>query len=346
MSILKDKPFKKCHTDKRKMIDDIHTDIVSDLSGKELNNYYLDNGVFLDQYYRNDKTNINLDKNDGILSYFSKTNKGTEGIEGKEGKEGKEGTEGTEGTEETLNMKSKNIMNEYLSNVDDFILNDKYKDIKNDICNICQGQMLISDFSSEILCSLCGNSKNIMIITDKVSYTDPQSEITYYTYKRINHFNEWLAQFQAKERTELPSEIYTKIIDELKKNTHISIHDLKYNDIREILKKLKYNKYYEHIPHILSIITGKKAPILDRKSEEILRSLFKEIQIPFMNNCPPNRKNFLSYSYVLHKFCELLEYDHLLEYFTLLKSREKLHQQDVIWEKICKDLNWEYIPSL
>ena len=74
--------------------------------------------------------------------------------------------------------------------------------------------------------------------------------------------------------------------------------------------------------------------------------LFKEIQIPFMNNCPPNRKNFLSYSYVLHKFCELLEYDHLLEYFSLLKSREKLHQQDLIWEKMCKDLNWEFIPSL
>ena len=113
-----------------------------------------------------------------------------------------------------------------------------------------------------------------------------------------------------------------------------------------ILKKLHYNKYYEHIPHILSIITGKRAPILDRKSEEILRSLFKEIQIPFVNNCPPTRKNFLSYSYVLHKFCELLEFDHLLEYFPLLKSREKLHQQDIIWEKICKDLKWQYIPSL
>ena len=65
-----------------------------------------------------------------------------------------------------------------------------------------------------------------------------------------------------------------------------------------------------------------------------------------MNNCPTNRKNFLSYSYVLHKFCELLEYDHLLEYFSLLKSREKLHAQDLIWEKICNDLNWEFIPSL
>jgi hypothetical protein len=155
-----------------------------------------------------------------------------------------------------------------------------------------------------------------------------------------------LAQFQAKERTDLPNEIFEDIYKELKKNKYTILENLKYSDIREILKKLKYNKYYEHIPHILSIITGKNAPTLDRKSEEILRSLFKEIQIPFMNNCPPNRKNFLSYSYVLHKFCELLEYDHLLEYFSLLKSREKLHAQDLIWSQICKDLNWEFIPSL
>ena len=57
--------------------------------------------------------------------------------------------------------------------------------------------------------------------------------------------------------------------------------------------------------------------------------MFKEIQVPFMKHCPENRKNFLSYSYVLHKFCELLELDYLLEYFPLLKSREKLQQQDL-----------------
>ena len=326
MSVLKDKPFKKCHTDKRKMIDDIHSEKVADLSEIELNEYYLENGCLLDQYYRSDKTNITNDTGSGILSYFDKqtTDKATPG--------------------DTSAIK--NIMNEYLSNIDDMILTEKYKDINQDSCHICSGQMLLSDTDSEILCSSCGASKIIMIITDKVSYSDPQSEITYYTYKRINHFNEWLAQFQAKERNDLPAEIYMKIVDELNKNRNVSPRDQKYNDIREILKKLKYNKYYEHIPHILSIITGKRAPTLDRKNEEILRSLFKEIQIPFMNNCPPTRKNFLSYSYVLHKFCELLEYDHLLEYFTLLKSREKLHAQDIIWEKICKDLNWEFIPSL
>ena len=96
----------------------------------------------------------------------------------------------------------------------------------------------------------------------------------------------------------------------------------------------------------INIISGEKTPILTRPNEEQLRIMFKEIQTPFMNNCPDDRKNFLSYSYVLHKFCELLELDHLLVYFPLLKSREKLQQQDAIWKKICKDLKWQYIPSV
>ena len=326
MSLLKDKPLKKCHTDNRKMIDDIHKVMIHDMQQTELNEYYLDNGEILDKYYRNNNKSKNND-NSGILSYFSKNE-----------------------TDNSNEDNRKKIIKKYMSNVDDSILNDSILDDKlndkYDVCDNCNSKLYLSELTSEILCKTCGKSHNILVITDKVSYSDPQSEITYYTYKRINHFNEWLAQFQAKERTDLPIEIYDNIYKELYKNKYLVVSKLKYNDIRDILKKLKYNKYYEHIPYILSIITGNKAPTLDRGSEEILRSLFKEIQIPFMKNCPSNRKNFLSYSYVLHKFCELLEYDHLLEYFSLLKSREKLHQQDLIWEKICKDLKWEFIPSL
>jgi hypothetical protein len=320
MSLLKDKPLKKCHTDARKMIDDIHEDMIKDMNDKELNDYYLNNGLLLDKYYKDD-TVIN-DTNNGILSYF-----------------------GNKKCLDNNENNRKEIINKYMSNIDDSIITTK-NDIKNDKCKNCNSKLYLSTLTSELYCDVCGQSSDILVITDKVSYSDPQCEVTYYTYKRINHFNEWLAQFQAKERIELPKEIFDHIYNELKKNKNISLKNLKYNDIREILKKLKYNKYYEHIPHILSIITSKKAPTLDRQNEEILRSLFKEIQIPFMNNCPPHRKNFLSYSYVLHKFCELLEYDHLLEYFSLLKSREKLHAQDLIWEKICNDLNWEFIPSL
>ena len=55
-------------------------------------------------------------------------------------------------------------------------------------------------------------------------------------------------------------------------------------------------------------------------------------------------ENFLSYSYVLHKFVQLWELDEFLPCFMLLKSREKLHQQDKIWKDICNYLNWQYIP--
>ena len=85
---------------------------------------------------------------------------------------------------------------------------------------------------------------------------------------------------------------------------------------------------------------------MPQELEEYLRIMFKDIQKPFDDNCPTERKNFLSYSYVLYKFCELLGEDEYLQYFPLLKSKEKLYQQDVIWKKICCDLQWEFIPTV
>ena len=80
--------------------------------------------------------------------------------------------------------------------------------------------------------------------------------------------------------------------------------------------------------------------------EAKLRLMFSEIQQPFEKHCPTERKNFLSYSYVLYKFCELLGEDDFLPCFPLLKSKEKLKQQDKIWKNITIELKWEYIPTI
>ena len=55
-----------------------------------------------------------------------------------------------------------------------------------------------------------------IIDSNKPSYKNPPNEVAYFSYKRINHFNEWLAQFQAKESTDIPSDVYDKIILEIK----------------------------------------------------------------------------------------------------------------------------------
>lgn len=213
------------------------------------------------------------------------------------------------------------------------------------VCDACGEDMRISINDATVSCPHCGFHKLILMDSDKPSYKDPPREISYYAYKRINHFNEWLAQFQAKESTEIPEEVFENIQGQIKKE-RIQPSSLNRSKIREILKKLKYNSYYEHVPHILSRLNGHTAPVMDREMEEKLRYLFKEIQPSFQKHCPAERSNFLSYSYVLYKLCELLDLDNFLHCFPLLKNRDKLYAQDKIWEKICKDLKWEFIRSI
>tara|TARA_B100001093_G_scaffold236722_1_gene226814 strand:- start:514 stop:1497 length:984 start_codon:yes stop_codon:yes gene_type:complete len=323
----KDKPLKKCHTDKRKMIDDIHQNIINKLSEDELLDYYQENGMLLDEYYSDNSSNkVKVSNNSGILNYFSNPPAQEKEIKKEE-------------------EENRDIINEYMCNIDDNAVNKSYKDYNYNKCEQCKINMSLDEIRGFMVCAQCGNTKDIIIMTEKSSYNDPPKEANYFAYKRINHFNEWLAQFQAKETTEIPENIYKEIYNELNKNINLDLSKINYQQVRVILKKLKYNKYYDHIPHLINIISGEAAPRLTRQSEEMLRSLFKEIQLPFMKHCPASRKNFLSYSYVLHKFCELLEYNHLLSFFPLLKSREKLQQQDQIWKKICEELKWEYIPS-
>ena len=41
-----------------------------------------------------------------------------------------------------------------------------------------------------------------------------------------------------------------------------------------------------------------------------------------------------------------LNYRQYLEHFPMLKDREKRLDQDNIWKQICKELNWEFIPTI
>ncbi len=212
-------------------------------------------------------------------------------------------------------------------------------------CEECGSEMIFSVNEALFTCAKCGYQEFVLVDSDKPSYKDPPREVSYYAYKRINHFNEWLAQIQAKESTDIPAEVFDAILVELKKERITDIGNIKTSKIREILKKLKFNKYYEHAAHIMNRINGKNAPVITRETEEKLRHMFIEIQPSFQKHCPAGRSNFLSYSYVLYKFCELLELDEYLPNFPVLKNRDKLFCQDKIWQLICQDLRWQFIRS-
>ena len=239
------------------------------------------------------------------------------------------------------------LLDSYLSKTDINYINNNITQDDGNICVHC-GKSMKDVLANEgiICCRNCYTIEHIITDNEKPSYKDPPKEISYFSYKRINHFSEWLNQIQGKETTDIPEEVFDKIMLELNKQRIYNLVNVTTTKIREILKKHKINKYYEHIPYILNKITGIPNPHLNSELEDKLKNMFKEIQVPFLKFSPNNRKNFLSYSYVLHKFIQLLDESEFLQYFPLLKSRDKLHQQEQIWKKICEELNWKFIRSI
>jgi hypothetical protein len=239
------------------------------------------------------------------------------------------------------------LLDKYLQRVNpEYIKKTNELDDMSGECVECGTDMMFSQNEAMLYCTECGMTEFILIDSDRPSYKDPPRESSYYAYKRINHFNELLAQFQAKGSAEIPQDIIDMIVTEFKKQRITDFKNIKYRQMREVLRKLRLNRQYDHIPYIISRLNGSIAPVMDRETEEKLRHMFKEIQPSFQKHCPKNRRNFLSYSYVLYKFCELLELDDFLSSFPLLKNRDKLYQQSKVWESICREMSWEFIRSI
>jgi hypothetical protein len=238
-----------------------------------------------------------------------------------------------------------NIIDKYFYNINNSFINYDNYCYESDICSFCnKGEMVYAETEGTSICNNCSLTVKYFIENDKPSYKEPPKEVCFYAYKRINHLREILAQFQAKESTHIPPEVFEKIKTQIKKE-RLDIKDLTNKKTKDILKNLGFNKYYEHIPYIKDKL-GIKPPVMSPVLEETLCNLFLDIQKPYSKYCPANRVNFLNYYYTLYKLCELLDEKKFMPFFPMLKDQEKKMDQDAIWKLICADLEWEYIQTV
>ena len=288
-------------------------------------NYYLDNSRYVFDYYENKKHAANGKGNGTTKLLNSFFNIGV--------------------TKVDTSRNELSDVQRYLCNVDDTFLDINNFVVQTDICQKCnEGELIPIDYEGVLVCNKCSVSVQYLLENEKPSYKEIPNEVCFYAYKRINHFREILAQFQAKETTQIPNNVFENIKLQIKKE-RISPSQLTNRRAKEMLKKLGYNKYYEHIPFIKDKL-GIKPPVMRPELEERLCSLFMDIQAPYAKYCPDDRVNFLNYYYTVYKLCELLEQNDFLHCFPMLKDREKRIEQDEIWKKICDELEWEFIPTV
>jgi hypothetical protein len=301
---------------------------IKELKNKK-NEYFLNNSKFIFEYFENKKNISNTEsklitKKNQLLDDFFKIKNG-----------------------KTVNNESlnKNIVQKYLCNIDETFLDMNTFVRSTDICQYCfKGELIPLDDEGVLICNACSVNIPYLIENEKPSYKEPPKEVCFYAYKKINHFKEILAQYQGKETTQIPLHVIEMIKQQIKKE-RIELEQLNHYKTKEILKKLGFNKYYEHIAFIKNKL-GIKPPVMSQELEETLCNLFMELQSPYAKNCPDYRVNFLNYYYVLYKLCELLGETDYLDDIPMLKDREKLIEQDETWKKMCEELNWEFIATV
>lgn len=302
---------------------------------KKKNNYYLNNSKYIFEYFENKKNIENSDENN--IKPITTKNQLLFSIFKVQPKE--------QDCNTTEEINTKNLVQKYLSNIDESFI-DMNLYLKNmDVCSICNiGEMTPLEDEGVLICNNCAVHIPYLIENEKPSYKEPPKEVCFYSYKKITHFKEIIAQFQGKETTQIPND-HIELIEQQIKKERIDMSELTYKKMKEILKKLELNKYYEHIAFIKNKL-GMPPPVFSQELEETLYNLFMEILVPYAQVCPYTRVNFLNYHFVLYKLLELLDEMQYLPNIPMLKDRVKLIEQDNLWRQICHLNNWEAIPTV
>jgi hypothetical protein len=260
-----------------------------------------------------------------------------------------------EDTISTIINEKGTLKEQYLSLTDSKYMCEKVKLSPIKKCSTCNIEKTLIQSEGIYVCQLCGKFEYVIIESEIPSHKDSLNEKPKYPYKTINHLIERLNQFQAKQTTIIPAQIYQLIDLEMKKML-ITPDEVTPVLIKKILKKYRLNLFYEHNYLMFSHVTDTPPPSLTRDEEDEIKKMFRKTETPFKKHKLTNMSNYLNYSYVLHKLFLILgtisDNDSTKErmknnakYFGLLKSRDKLRIQDLIWKNICKDLDWPYHPS-
>ena len=160
---------------------------------------------------------------------------------------------------------------------------------------------------------------------------------------------------------QVPQEVVNEVKNQL---TIHKVHDMKKVTralVRKYLRDLKHikvtrkdgttyitegPKFYKHTSQIAQRISGRQEVVIPPWITRKIRQMFSVIEVAFDEIRPEYRKNFSNYAPVINHLLELLddpEADKLMRFFPKLKSKDKHLDQELLWEKACNRVHWQYI---
>jgi hypothetical protein len=164
-----------------------------------------------------------------------------------------------------------------------------------------------------------------------------------YTHKRMHHFRLWLKRIQGIEKVAVTKEDMELIREGLQRY-HME-ECPSYREVKFVLRKLRFQKFYNHIFYIMNAIHGRSLIVLSKGNEQELVELFRKVQKPF-SETRGSRVNMLSYNYILFKLSEYLGWNMLAEVVPQLLSTQKIYRQDQIWKHVCESCRIPFVKTV
>lgn len=207
-------------------------------------------------------------------------------------------------------------------------------------------------FKEEYTCNNCGKVEGIYFNNsiDSLSYNESKDAkcnlVQIPVYKKSGHLREKLDQKLANIKNNIaPPDIVDKVKTQLKVERITDLSKVTTTHIKDILKKLGLERYYELEYTIFYNITGIKILEFDDNLISKIERMFAEVSDVFEKLSNKGRSSMFVYDYTIHKILELLDLDEYKKHFKPPKNPEKVIEYDILWKRICKVLMWEFVPT-
>lgn len=220
--------------------------------------------------------------------------------------------------------------------------------VQENLCFACKASEMVLS-GGDLLCTACNARHPYIAVDDKhlKSQCVFQNTGSRFSYKKPNHFKDWMLRVQAKETKKIPQALLDRVIHECTAFNVQSAADVDRRKVLRILKRIKQTKWNDHATKITFLINGVRPVQFTDAQQSILVNMFNDLLPTWHKHVDKKRRsNFCSYGYTLYKLCQMKGWNEFLPYFPLLRGKVKLAQTDAIWRAMMADLGWPFHPSI
>jgi Poxvirus Late Transcription Factor VLTF3 like len=238
---------------------------------------------------------------------------------------------------------------------------------------VCGNKLEFIKDEDRVVCAICSTEQALISNTSSFSDVGRVNMASKYTYNRKVHFRDCIIQYQGKQKTHIPEEIYTilevKLMEKEIINPRYTDRLKKYEKVTrvmvlDILKELDskdIKKFYDDIVLIHHTLTGQPCDNIEYLEDALLDDFDKLTETYdklYMNNneckneCKDKdakttkRKNFINAQFVLYQL--LRKHGHPCNEmdFLTLKTSERKRFHHTICKELFKILGWKYSYSI